>query len=131
VNNFGSLVIELLLGDPLVVEFLDLRQDGASEPGGVLAICGRLNIRAHWRRCKRLDFFLHASLHSLKHGASTSKDDVLKQVLLDVVLTLHYRVVGVLVNTIDLHGVGLHRGHEEHLRALQALLTQRDLLPTG
>lgn len=88
-----SLLVVLFFGDPNGLELRHLREDRAAKPAGMLAVCGGLHLRLHWRRSQRLDFLRHSRLDSLEHRAAPRKHYVPEQVFLDVRVTFHYRVV--------------------------------------
>ena len=75
-------------------------EDCASEPRTMLSIGRSINLWLKIRRCQRLNFLLHASLHSLEHCAAAGEHDASEQVLPDVLLALDYCVIGVLMDTV-------------------------------
>jgi len=123
-DRWTTVIVILLSGDPHGLKLINEREDGSSEPARMLAICGCIDLRTHWGGGKGLNFLLHALLHTLEHGAATSEDDVLEEILLNVVIALHNRFKCVLVDAlnvfIELFG-GLIR-LEEYLRASQPFL---------
>ena len=92
--------VELFFGDPNGLELRHLREDRAAKPTRVLAVCGRLHLWLHGRRSQRLDFLGHSCLDALEHRAASRQHNVSEQVLLNVRVALHYRVVGEFVDSI-------------------------------
>ena len=75
-------------------------EDCATKPRTMLSVGWSIDIRLQVGRCQRLNFLLHASLHSLEHRAAARKHDASEQVLPDVLLALDDRVVRVLMDTV-------------------------------
>jgi hypothetical protein len=73
-----------------------------------------------------LDLFRHAALDALKHGATARQHDVLEQVLLDVGVALHDRVVRVFVDAVLAQAH--RRRREQQLGALQPLFADRHVV---
>merc|ERR1711894_455877 len=122
-NGWAALII-LLLGDPHLLEGGEGRQDGASNPDGVFPLRGSndLNLDGGWS--KGSDFLLHTISNTWVHGGAAGHDGVGIQVLTDVNIALHDRVVGGLVDTTGFHS---KEGRlEESLRAAEPLITNGD-----
>ena len=76
-----------------------------------------------------MNLFRHAKINKLEHSAATCKNNVSEQVLANVLVALHDRVVGVLVDTI-LSSVCDHAWSKKELWAFKLLLTDSDLVTT-
>ena len=96
----------------------------------MLSIGGRVNIRRQVRWRQSLNFFLHALLHSLEHGAAAGEDDIFEQVPPDVLLALDDCLVSVLMDSILtlIHLLTPQTWVEENLGTLEALLVHSDRL---
>jgi len=119
----------LLLADPHLLEGGQRCQDRPADPDGVLALWGSNDLDLHRGRGKSLDLFAHAVLDLHEHRGAARQHNVGVQVLSDIHVTLHDRVVGGLVDagvlTADQGGL------EEHLRASEPLVADGDDLPVG
>lgn len=115
-----ALLVEFFFGDPDGLELRHLREDSAAQPARVLAVCGRLNVGLHGRGSERTDLLVHALLNALKHRAPARKHDVPEQVLLDVRVALHDRVVRELVDPVFTLHVALQRRCKEKFRAFKS-----------
>ena len=74
----------------------------------------------------------HTLTHAFEKSRTTSKDDVLEEVLLDIVVALLHRAVGVVLHTVEVSVLGTRLlGLEEDLSSLKALGTIRILRPSG
>lgn len=80
---------ELSLGDPHLLELVNVREDGTSQPAAMLPVGRCEHLWTHWRWGQSLDFFLHSLLNSFEHSTSSSKDYILEQGLLNVNFALH------------------------------------------
>lgn len=125
-----AFLVVLFFGDPNGLELRHLREDRAAKPAGVLAVCGRLHLRLHGRRSQRLDFLRHSRLDSLEHRAAPRKHYVSEQVLLNVWVTFHYRVVCEFVDSVFAFHVGLEIWSKQKLRASQSFLSYFDRAST-
>ena len=126
VNNGGTRLVILLLGDPHLLEGGERGQDGTTNPDRVLALRGSNDLDLHGRRSKSSQLLLHTVSNTGEHGGSTRQHNVAVQVLTDIDITLHDGVVRGLVDTSSLHTQ--ERGLEESLRAPEALVTDGDNL---
>ena len=102
-NNGGTRLVILLLGDPHLLEGGERGQDGTTDPDGVLPLRGSNDLDLHGGRGKSSQLLLHAVSDTGEHGGSTRQDNVAVQVLTDIDITLHDGVVRGLVNTSSLH----------------------------
>ena len=59
-----------------------------------------VHIGRHIRGCQSLDLLLHTRLHTFKHSAASSKNDVLEEIAPDVSMALYDGIVGVLMNSV-------------------------------
>jgi len=103
VDNGGSRLIVLLLGDPHLLEGGEGGQDGATNPDGVFTFRGSNNLDLHGRRSQLGDLLLHAVIDTGVHGGSSGQDGVSVQILTDINVALHDGVVGGLVDTSRFH----------------------------
>jgi len=104
-------------------------QDGATDPDGILALRWSDNLDLHGRRGKSRDLLLHAVSNARVHSGATGQDSVGVQVLTDVDVALHDRIVRSLVQTARFHTQ--EAGLEESLRATESLVTDGDDLTVG
>merc|ERR1711951_216197 len=95
VDNGGTALVVLLLGDPHLLEGGEGSQDGASDPDGVLPLGGSHDLDGGGS--KGGDLLLHAVSNTGVHGGASGHDGVGVQVLPDVNVALHDGVVGGLV----------------------------------
>merc|ERR1711992_242976 len=127
-NGWAALVV-LLLGDPHLLEGGQGRQDGSSDPDGVLPLRGSNDLDLDGGGSKGSDLLLHTVSNTRVHGGATRHDGVGVQVLPDVNITLHDGVVGGLVDTAGLHA---KEGRlEEGLRGTEPLVADGDDLAVG
>merc|ERR1712168_1254743 len=94
VNNGGSTLVVLLLGDPHLLEGGEGRQDGATDPDGVLPLRGSDDLDLDGGGNKGGDLLLHTVSNTGVHGGASGHDGVGVQVLPDVNIALHDGVVG-------------------------------------
>merc|ERR1712122_279898 len=127
-NGWAALVV-LLLGDPHLLEGGKGRQDGSSDPDGVLPLRGSNNLDLDGGGSKGGDLLLHTVSNTGVHGGATRHDGVGVQVLPDVNIALHDGVVGGLVDSAGLHS---EEGRlEEGLGAPESLVANGDDLAVG
>merc|ERR1712078_314097 len=129
VNNGWAAFIVFLLGDPHLLEGGEGRQDGATDPDGVLPLrrSNDLDLNGGWGQSG--DLLLHTISNTRVHGGATRHDSVGVQVLPDVNIALHDGVVGGLVDTAGLHA---KEGRlEEGLRGTEPLVADGDDLAIG
>ena len=128
-NNGGSALIILLLGDPHLLEGGEGGQDGSSDPYRVLSLRGSNDLDLDGGGSQGSDLLLHSVSNTRVHGGSSGHDGVGIQVLTDINVTLHDGVKGSLVDTAGLHS---QEGRlEEGLRAPEPLITDGDDLTIG
>ena len=128
-DNRGARLVILLLGDPHLLERRQRRQDRSTDPHRVLALGGSHNLDLHGRRGKRSDFALHAVSNAGVHGGAAREHNVAIEVLADIYVALHDRVVGGLVDT---GGFKTNkRGLEEGFGGTEALVANGDDLSVG
>ena len=75
VNDLGTRLVVLLLGDPHLLEVGQRGQDGAANADGILALGGATILTSIEAGAK--------ALISFEHGGSTGQDNVAVQVLAD------------------------------------------------
>merc|ERR1711937_941563 len=127
-NGWAALII-LLLGDPHLLEGGEGSQDGASDPDRVLPLWWSNNLDLHGGGSERRDLLLHPVSNAWVHGGASRQHSVGVQVLPDVDVALHDRVVGGLMDTTRLHAQ--EAGLEESLRAPEPLVSNGDDLAVG
>merc|ERR1719223_1131592 len=129
VDNGGSALVVLLLGDPHLLEGGEGGQDGATDPYGVLSLGGSDDLDLDGGGSQGGDFLLHTVSDTGVHGGATGHDGVGVQVLTDVNVALHDGVEGGLVDAAGLH---FEEGRlEEALRATEPLVSDGDDLSVG
>ena len=129
VDNAGAGLVVLLLGDPHLLEGGEGRQDGASDPYGVLALWWGNDLDLHGWWGKVGDLLLHTVGNTWVHGGTTGQNNVSVQVLTDVDVALHDGVVGGLMDSRLLH---TEEGWlEESLGAAESLVADGDDLTVG
>jgi len=129
VDNGWSCLVVLLLGDPHGLEGGEGSQDGATNPHRVLSLWWRDDLDLHGGWGKSGDLLLHTVSNTWVHGGTAGEDVVSVEVLSDVNVALHDRVVSGLVDTGGLH---TNEGRlEEGLWATESLVTDGDDLTVG
>lgn len=127
-NRWAGLII-LLLGNPHLLEGGKGSQDGASDPYRVLPLWWSNDLDLHGGWSKGSDLLLHAVGNARVHGGASGQDSVGIQVLPDVNITFHDRVVSGLVDAAGLHA---QEGWlEEGLRTAEPLIANGDDLAVG
>ena len=129
VNDGGTRLIVLLLGDPHLLEGGQGSKDGASDPDRVFPLRRSNDLDLHGGGSKGSDFLLHSVSNSRVHGGASRQNSVGVEILPDVHITLHDGVVGGLVNAAGLHAK--EGWLEEGLRAPEALIANGDDLSIG
>ena len=124
VDNAGAGLIVLLLRDPHLLEGGQRGQDGSTDPDGVFTLRGSDDLDLDGGRGQGGDFLLHTIGNTRVHGGSAGEDGVGVQVLTDVNVALHDRVVDGLVDTARFH---TQEGRlEEGFWATETLVTDGD-----
>merc|ERR1711946_83566 len=129
VDNARAGFIVFLLGDPHLLEGGQRGQDGSTDPDGVFTLRGSddLDLNGGWGQGG--DFLLHTIGNTGVHGGSTGEDGVGVQVLTDINVALHDRVVDGLVDTARFH---TQEGWlEQGFGATESLVTNGDDLSVG
>ena len=124
VDNAGAGFVVLLLRNPHLLEGGQGGQDGATDPDGVFALRGSDDLDLDGRRGEGGDFLLHTIGDTGVHGGAARQDSVGVQVLADVDVALHDRVVDGLVDSARFHTQ--ERGLEQGLGAAEALVANGD-----
>ena len=126
VDDGGAALVVLLLGDPHLLEGGEGSQDGASDPDGVLPLGGSDDLDLHGGRSQGGDLLLHAVSDTGVHGGASGHDGVGIEILTDVNIALHDRVVSCFVDTSGFH---TQEGWlEESLWASESFVTNSDYL---
>jgi len=129
VDNGWSCLVVLLLGDPHSLEGRERSQDGATNPDRVFPLWWRDDLDLHGGWGKGGDLLLHTVSNTWVHGGTAGEDVVSVEVLSDVNVALHDRVVSGLVDTGGFH---TNEGRlEEGLWATESLVTNGDDLTVG
>merc|ERR1711889_29553 len=129
VDNGGTALVVLLLGDPHLLEGGEGGQDGATDPDGVLPLGGSDDLDLDGGGGQGGDLLLHTVSDTGVHGGAAGHDSVGVQVLTDVNVALHDGVVGGLVDAAGLHA---QEGRlEEGLGATETLVADGDDLTVG
>ena len=71
VDNGGTALVVLLLGDPHLLEGRQGGENGTTDPDGVLALGGSNDLDLHGRRSKSSDLLLHTVADTGVHGGAT------------------------------------------------------------
>merc|ERR1712117_357656 len=102
VDDGGTRLVVLLLGDPHLLEGGQGSKDGASDPDRVFPLRRSNDLDLHGGGSKGSDFLLHSVSDSRVHGGASRQNSVGVEILPDVHITLHDGVVGGLVNAAGL-----------------------------
>merc|ERR1712176_255498 len=129
VDDGGTRLVVLLLGDPHLLEGGERSQDGSSDPDGVFPLGRSNDLDLHGGGSKGGDLLLHSVTNTGVHGGSAREDGVGVQILPDVDIALHDGVVGVLVDSGDLKTN--EGGLEECLGSPESLVSDSDDLSVG
>merc|ERR1719495_2448008 len=122
-NGWAALII-LLLGDPHLLEGGEGSKDGSSDPDRVLPLWGSNDLDLDGGWSKGSDLLLHTVSNTRVHGGASRHDSVGIQVLTDVNITLHDRVVGGLMDAAGFHS---EEGRlEKSLRTTETFITNGD-----
>ena len=100
----------------------------ASEPSGVLAFVVLDDLGAMVRRRKLVDFAPQTIRNVREQGVAASKHDMFEKVTSDSFVTLHDRVVDVLLNTLSSDIISLSKFRlEEDLRTAESFFANDEL----
>ena len=102
-DDSGTSLVVLLLGDPHLLEGGEGSQDGASDPDGVLPLGRSDDLDLHRGGGEGGDLLLHSGGDARVHGGAAGKDGVGVEVLTDVDVALHDAVIRRLVDAAGLH----------------------------
>mmetsp|Transcript_73594 Transcript_73594/g.213010 ORF Transcript_73594/g.213010 Transcript_73594/m.213010 type:complete len:235 (-) Transcript_73594:80-784(-) len=89
VHDGGPGLVVLALGDPHLLEGAQRRQDGVTDPYGVLPLRRRHGLDLHRRRRQRRELLHPALADAGEHRSAASEHGVRVPVLADVHVTLH------------------------------------------
>ena len=100
VDNIWTILVVFLLGNPHSLESGERCKDGSSEPDWVFTFWRSqyLNSIVCWRQS--VHFVPHSFGHTLKESWSSTEDNIGKQVLSNILVTLHHWIETVLVDTL-------------------------------
>ena len=112
-----------------LLECAEGSKNGTTDPDTVLPLRRRNDLNLHAAWCKCCDLFAHTVRNTREHSGSTTEHNVTVQVLPDIHVTLHDRVVSRLVDSSSFHSH--ERRLEQDLRAPESLSTDGDHLPVG
>merc|ERR1712187_556485 len=93
VDNGGTRLVILLLGDPHLLEGGERGQDGSTNPHRVLPLRGSNDLDLHGGGSKGSQLLLHTVGDTGEHGGSSRQHNVAVQVLTDIKIALHDGVV--------------------------------------
>lgn len=144
-NDRGTALVVLLLGDPHLLEGGQGGQNGTTDPDGVLSLGGSNDLDLHGRRSKSSNLLLHTIGETGVHRGTTRlrelanlsnrcrvgayHDNVAVEILSDIDITLHDGVEGGDMDTATLKTQD--RRLEESLRSTEALVADGDNLAIG
>merc|ERR1719362_1767228 len=103
VDDGGAALVVLLLRDPHLLEGGEGGQDGSSDPDGVLSLGRSDDLDFDGGGSEGGDLLLHTVSNTGVHGGASRHDGVGVQVLSDVNIAFHDRVVSGLVDSASLH----------------------------
>ena len=109
----SSSFVEFLLSNPHRMESRKRRMDRATKPGRVLAFVIDDNFAAVVMRGQLVHFTPEAYTNILEEGIAASKNDVFEEVTPDRLITLHYRIVNVLLDAFSVDVVSLGQSRIE------------------
>eukprot|EP00961_Rhodomonas_salina_P294716 3934809-Rhodomonas_salina.1 len=125
-NDGGTALVVVSLGDPHLLKGVEGGQDGAADPDRVLALGGRDDLDLDVGGRKGRDLLAQPVGHAGEHRRTSRQHDVLEQVPPDIAIALHDRVVRRLVDAASLHPQQF--GIEQRLWASESLVAKRDHL---
>jgi hypothetical protein len=124
VNNRGSALVILGLGDPHLLEGGERGKNGASNPNRVLALRWRNDLDLHCGRGKRCELLGETLSNSIEHGRAARENNVGVKVLADVHVALHD---GLEHGVVDTGSLLSDEGRlEKNLGATEALIADGD-----
>jgi len=92
-DDSGTSLVVLLLGDPHLLEGGEGSQDGASDPDGVFPLGRSDDLDLHGGRSHGGNLLLHTIGDTGVHGGATRQNCIGVQILSDVDVALHDGVV--------------------------------------
>jgi len=129
VDNAGTSLVELLLGDPHFLEGGEGSQDGATDPDGVFPLGRSDDLDLHGGRSHAGDLLLHTIGDTGVHGGATGEDGVGVEILTDINVALHDGVEAAFLDADDFHTQ--ESGAEHGLGAAETLVADGDDLTIG
>ena len=128
-DDGGSGLLVLGLGDPHGLEGGERAENGSSDPDQELPLCGCDDLDLHGRGGKGGDFLAQSLRDAGIHGGSSGHDDVAVEVFSNIDVALEDRLVADLVEAR--HLLADEHGLEEGLGAAEALRADGDGLSVG
>lgn len=128
-DDGGSSLLILGLGDPHGLEGGKRAEDGSSDPNQELPLCGCDDLNLHGGGCKSGDFLAQSLRDAGIHGCSTTHHDVAIEIFTDVHIALQDGLVADLVEAG--HFLADEHGLEEGFRAAETLRADGDGLSVG
>jgi len=128
-DDSGTSLVVLLLGDPHLLEGGEGSQDGASDPDGVFPLGRSDDLDLHGGRSHGGDLLLHTISDTGVHGGTAGKDGIGVEILSDVDVALHDGVEAAFMDADDLHSQ--EDGAEHRLRCTETLVADRHNLTVG
>ena len=117
-------LVVLVLRDPHLLEGGQRRQDGTTDPHGVLTLRRSDDLDLHGARSQSGQLLGHTLTNAREHGGTTGQHNVGVQILTDIDVALHDGLEGGIVDT------GRFAADEERLeqdfRAAEALVADGD-----
>jgi len=124
VDNCGTGLVVLLLGDPHLLEGAQGGQDGSTDPYGVFALRGCNHLDLHCRWSKSCQLLRHALSNAPEHCSSSRKNYICIEVLTDIHVTLHDGLECGVVDTACL--LPNEAWLEQNFRAAEAFIANSD-----
>jgi len=129
VDDGGSRLIILLLGDPHLLEGGKRGQDRTTNPNGVFTFGRSDNLDLHGGWSERGNLLLHAVGDTRVHGCASGHNDISVQILSYVNVALHDRVIGSGIDAAALKTK--NRWLEQSFRGTESLIADGDDLTVG
>merc|ERR1712038_1023700 len=129
VDDLGSRLVVLILGDPHLLEGGQGGEDRSSNPDGVLALRWCDDLNGHGLRGEVLQLLLETLVDLVEHSGTSRHDNVSVEILTDIDIALHDGVESELVDSLLLETD--HGGLEENLRAAETLVSDGNNVSVG
>jgi len=128
-DDSGTSLVVLLLGDPHLLEGGEGSQDGASDPDGVFPLGRSDDLDLHGGRSHGGDLLLHTISDTGVHGGPAGEDGIGVEILSDVDVALHDGVEAAFMDADDFHSQ--EDGAEHRLGRTETLVADRHNLSVG